>query len=118
MSLVFRNALMPSENQQVLRLRLAYLMRRFLFLALGLGLLSPNAAIAHSNNSLEMGLVASAIGSLCKAQARGYISRENVRSEIKDLRNYFQRNYDGTYAEANKAFSKAYAVILQNYPNC
>ena len=30
MSLVFRNALMPSENEQVLRLRLAYLMRRFI----------------------------------------------------------------------------------------
>ena len=30
MSLVFRNALMPSENQQVLRLRLAYLMPKLL----------------------------------------------------------------------------------------
>ena len=29
MSLVFRNALMPSENQQVLRLRLVYFMPRF-----------------------------------------------------------------------------------------
>ena len=29
MSLVFRNALMPSENQQVLRLRLDYFMRSF-----------------------------------------------------------------------------------------
>jgi len=32
MSLVFRNALMPSENQQVLRLRLVYLMRRYVIL--------------------------------------------------------------------------------------
>ena len=40
MSLVFRNALMPSENQQVLRLRLVYLMRRFLFVTLAAGLLS------------------------------------------------------------------------------
>ena len=47
MSLVFRNALMPSENQQVLRLRLAYLMRRFLFLALGMGLLLPTAVKAE-----------------------------------------------------------------------
>ena len=37
MSLVLKNAYMPSENQQVLRLRLAYLMRRFLLLALGMG---------------------------------------------------------------------------------
>ena len=43
-----KNALMPSENQQVLRLRLAYLMRRFLFLALGMGLLLPTAANAES----------------------------------------------------------------------
>ena len=32
MSLVFRNALMPSENQQVLRLRLAYYMRRLILI--------------------------------------------------------------------------------------
>jgi len=48
MSSVFRNALMPSENQQVLRLRLAYLMRRFLLLALGMGFLLPTAAKAES----------------------------------------------------------------------
>ena len=49
MSLVFRNALMPSENQQVLRLRLPYLMRRFLLLALGMGLLLPSAAVANED---------------------------------------------------------------------
>ena len=43
MFICLKNALMPSENQQVLRLRLAYLMRRFLFLALGIGLLLPIA---------------------------------------------------------------------------
>ena len=47
MSLVFRNALMPSENQQVLRLRQTYLMRRFLLLALGMGFLLPTAANAE-----------------------------------------------------------------------
>ena len=31
MSLVFRNALMPSEDQQALRLRLVYFMRRLFF---------------------------------------------------------------------------------------
>ena len=46
-----KNALMPSENQQVLRLRLAYLMRRFLFLALGMGLLLPTAANADRSYS-------------------------------------------------------------------
>jgi len=38
MSLVFRNALMPSENQQVLRLRLIYLMRRLRLIIQLLGL--------------------------------------------------------------------------------
>ena len=39
---------MSSENQQVLRLRLVYFMRRFLFLALGMGMLLPTAANAES----------------------------------------------------------------------
>ena len=55
MSLVFRNALMPSENQQVLRLRLVYLMRRFLFLALGMGMLLPTAANAEAVLMLKTG---------------------------------------------------------------
>ena len=38
---------MPSENQQVLRLRQTYLMRRFLLLALGMGFLLPTAANAE-----------------------------------------------------------------------
>ena len=46
MFICLKNALMPSENQQVLRLRLAYLMRRFLLLALGMGLLLPTAISA------------------------------------------------------------------------
>ena len=46
MSLVFKNALMPSENQQVLRLRQTYLMRRLLILPLLLGVLSPVTANA------------------------------------------------------------------------
>ncbi len=37
---------MSSEDQQALRLRLVYLMRRFLFLALGMGMLLPTAANA------------------------------------------------------------------------
>ena len=40
---------MPSENQQVLRLRQTYLMRRFLLLALGMGFLLPTAARAESH---------------------------------------------------------------------
>ena len=47
MSLVFRNALMPSENQQVLRLRLAYFMRRYLLAPLIFTLLSPVQIEAH-----------------------------------------------------------------------
>ena len=38
---------MPSENQQVLRLRQTYLMRRFLLLALGMGFLLPTAVNAE-----------------------------------------------------------------------
>ena len=52
MSLVLKNAYMSSENQQVLRLRLAYLMRRLLFVALTAGLLSPTAAIADTYEAL------------------------------------------------------------------
>ena len=37
---------MPSENQQVLRLRQTYLMRRFLLIALGMGFLLPTAVNA------------------------------------------------------------------------
>ena len=45
MSLVFRNALMPSENQQALRLRLDYFMRR---LRLIIQLLGLSALLAGS----------------------------------------------------------------------
>ena len=38
---------MSSEDQQALRLRLVYLMRRFLFLALGIGMLLPTAVNAE-----------------------------------------------------------------------
>ena len=43
---------MPRKNQQVLRLRLVYFMRRFLFVALTAGLLSPIAAIADTYEAL------------------------------------------------------------------
>ena len=38
---------MSSEDQQALRLRLVYFMRRFLLLALGMGFLLPTAASAE-----------------------------------------------------------------------
>ena len=44
---------MPSEDQQALRLRLDYFMRRFLFIALGMGLLLPTAAKAESSNQIR-----------------------------------------------------------------
>ena len=43
---------MPRENQQALRLRLVYFMRRLLFVALTAGLLSPTAAIADTYDAL------------------------------------------------------------------
>ena len=45
MSLVFGNALMPSENQQVLRLRLAYYMRRLILI---IQLIGVSALLAGS----------------------------------------------------------------------
>ena len=79
MSLVFRNALMPSENQQVLRLRLAYLMRRLLFVALTAGLLSPTAAIADTydalcnNNDCQITINESGLEG-----PQGFIAKENI----------------------------------------
>ena len=49
MSLVFENVLMLSEDQQTLRLRLVYFMRRFLLIALGMDFLLPTAA-NNANN--------------------------------------------------------------------
>jgi len=70
MSLVFRNALMPSENQQALRLRLAYLMHRFLLIALGMGFLLPTAANAEVNQKIhKMCLQAKDYLGCVKAQA-------------------------------------------------
>ena len=43
-----KNALMPRENQQVLRLRQTYLMRRFLLIALGMGFLLPTAVSSET----------------------------------------------------------------------
>jgi len=40
---------MPSDDQQALLLRLAYLMQLFLFLALGLGVLLPTTVNAETN---------------------------------------------------------------------
>ena len=40
---------MPSEIQQVLRLRLNYLMKRFLLIALGMGFLLPTAGFANED---------------------------------------------------------------------
>ena len=47
MSLVFRNALMPSENQQFLRLRLNLFMRRYLLAPLIFTLSSSVWLMAH-----------------------------------------------------------------------
>ena len=79
MSLVFRNALMPSENQQVLRLRLVYLMRRLLLVALTAGLLSPTAAIANTydalcnNNDCQI-----TINETGLAGPQGFIAKEKI----------------------------------------
>ena len=100
MSLVFRNAFMPSDNQQVLRLRLAYLMRRFLFLALGMGLVLPTAANAEGfylyfgtyeskerKNKIEAtpSLHASSFSSMTRCEAAG----EKILNEIYKPIKYF-----------------------------
>ena len=91
---------MPSENQQVLRLRLAYLMRRFLFLALGMGLLLPTAANAEGfylyfgtyeskdrTNKIEATptLHASSFSSLTRCEAAG----EKIFNEIYKPTKFF-----------------------------
>ena len=73
MSLVFENALMPSEDQQALRLRLVYFMRRFLLIALGASLLIPTVAkaerdeVRHLCASLQVGDFIGAIKDLSNA---------------------------------------------------
>lgn len=47
MFICLKNALMPSEDQQVLRLRQTYLMHRFLFVTLFASLLIPTVAKAQ-----------------------------------------------------------------------
>ena len=70
---------MPSENQQVLRLRLAYFMRCFLFVALTAGLLSPTAAIADkydalcNNNDCQI-----TINETGFAGPQGFIAKEKI----------------------------------------
>ncbi len=73
MSLVVENAYMSSENQQVLRLRLAYLMHRFLLIALGMGFLLPTAASADTqlgNGASASGSDSTAIGGGATASGR------------------------------------------------
>ena len=84
---------MSSEDQQALRLRLVYFMRRFLFLALGMGLLLPTAANAEGfylyfgtyeskdrTNKIEATptLHASSFSSLTRCEAAG----EKIFNEI------------------------------------
>ena len=100
MSLVFRNALMPRENQQVLQLRQVYFMRRFLLLALGMDFLLPTAAKAEGfylyfgtyeskerKNKIEAtpSLHASSFSSMTRCEAAGekksstkYINQLNI----------------------------------------
>ncbi len=112
MSLVFRNALMPSEDQQALRLRLVYFMRRFLFLALGMGMLLPTAAKSEGTwimagksmfdmtRTNSLGYVACVEDNIC---GRGYfvdvnslVERENFRYFNLDIR------YLGKYGFASR----------------
>ena len=109
MSLVFRNALMPRENQEVLRLRLVYFMRRFLLLALGMGFLLPTAAKAEGfylyfgtyeskerKNKIEAtpSLHASSFSSMKRCEAAG----EKIFNEIYKPFKYF----DGRWIRVEK----------------
>ena len=79
MSLVFRNALMRSENLQLTQLRLAHFMRRFLFVALTAGLFSPTAAIADTydalcnNNDCQITISETGL-----AGPQGFIAKEKI----------------------------------------
>ena len=95
MSLVFRNALMPSENQQVLRLRLAYLMRKkilitlFSLFAISGSLFSPAKSHQIRRNGFGEGTAAFACFLLwegfSKNEIESLISRFAWRIENSDF---------------------------------
>ena len=68
---------MSSENQQVLRLRLAYLMHRFLLIALGMGFLLPTAASADTTQ-LGSGANASGFASTAIGGGAGALGRAST----------------------------------------
>ena len=95
MSLVFRNALMSSENQQVLRLRLAYLMRKkilitlFSLFAISGSLFSPAKSHQIKKNGFGEGTAAFACFLLwegfSKNEVESLISRFARRIEISNF---------------------------------
>ena len=83
---------MPSENQQVLRLRLDYLMLRFLLLALGMGFLLPTAVSAESywliitqgTNSGDSMIPIQMINMVqCETQGQRFISSDRLGNNRK-----------------------------------
>ena len=76
---------MSSENQQVLRLQLAYLMHRFLLIALGMGFLLPTAVNAESQYKAWMVLRNNGMTSIpmksvehCEEQGKIFMSRQKL----------------------------------------
>ena len=74
---------MPSENQQALRLRLAYFMRRFLFLALFAALLSPTVAKADDFK----------VRDTCGRYEGGFISAKEAHRRL-GLEKTFKQSYE------------------------
>ena len=76
---------MSSEGQQALRLRLAYFMRRFLFLALFAALLSPTVAKADDFK----------VRDTCGRHNGGFISAKEAHRRLGLEKTYKRRGIEG-----------------------
>jgi len=85
---------MSSENQQVLRLRQTYLMRRFLFVALTFGFLSPIGVLAdnnleqlrektRSNPEEYIRHVTGSLSAICQAHYSRFMSDRDSKTMVK-----------------------------------
>ena len=92
MFICLKNALMPSENQQVLRLRLVYFMRRFLLTPLILAFSLPtalNAGIPNSRDSKWMQI--DPITASRSGLGNWFIDTEDVEIKGSKLRFWVER---------------------------
>jgi predicted TIM-barrel fold metal-dependent hydrolase len=92
MSLVFRNALMPSEDQQALRLRPNYLMKRFLLLALGMGLIVLKPVYSEPDKLLFVDAHSQLPNSQLSDQIIDFLNKAGVKKVILTNRDLAKNN--------------------------